>query len=60
MNITTLLVTHDFSEIPVLAQTVAVLYQGRIVKNGTVTEIFGQACLDRWAWVPWEPAIEGP
>jgi tungstate transport system ATP-binding protein len=58
MKITTLLVTHDFSEIPALAQTVAVLYQGRIVKNGTVTEIFGQACLDRWAWVPWESAVD--
>jgi tungstate transport system ATP-binding protein len=60
MNTTTLLVTHDFSEIPALAQTVAVLYQGRIVKNGTVTEIFGQACLDRLAWVPWDGAIDRP
>ena len=60
MNITALMVTHDYSEIPALAQTVAVMYQGRIVRCGTVTEIFGETCLERWAWVPWESAMVEP
>jgi tungstate transport system ATP-binding protein len=58
MNITTLFVTHDYSEIPALAQRVAVLYQGRMVRSGSVTEIFGNTFLERLTWVPWQSALE--
>lgn len=54
MKMTTFFVTHDYSEIPYLAQRTAVLYDGRIVKCGTNSEIFGRENLERRAWVPWE------
>ncbi len=51
---TALLVTHDFSEIPRLAERVVVLYEGKPVREGTVREIFGEEGL-RWStWVPWQ------
>lgn len=52
-GITTLFVTHDFTEIPYLTERVPVLYGGRIVKNGTVRDVFGDAALEHRAWVPW-------
>lgn len=54
MNITTLFVTHDYTEIPFLASEVAVLNDGRIVKHGTVREILGDEILQRGIWAPWE------
>jgi tungstate transport system ATP-binding protein len=54
MKMTTLFVTHDFTEIPYLASTVAVLYEGRIVKYGTIREVFGQELLESKALTPWE------
>ena len=54
MKTTTLFVTHDYSEIPCLAQRATVMYQGRMVKCGTVREVFGDAILERKAWAPWE------
>ena len=54
MNMTTLFVTHDFTEIPYVASTVAVLYEGRIVKHGTVREVFGAELLESKVWTPWE------
>jgi len=50
---TTLLVTHDFSEIPRLAGRVVVLYEGKPVREGTVREVFGEEVLKWSAWVPW-------
>jgi tungstate transport system ATP-binding protein len=54
MHITTLFVTHDFTEIPYLASMVAVLYEGRLVKYGTVREVFGEQLLESKVWTPWE------
>jgi tungstate transport system ATP-binding protein len=54
---TTLFVTHDYSEIPSLAQRVAVLYQGRIIHSGSVADVFGNASLERLTWVPWQSAL---
>jgi len=53
MEVTTLFVTHDYTEIPCLAHRTAVMYQGRIIKCGSVAEIFGDEMLERRAWVPW-------
>lgn len=54
MNMTTLFVTHDYTEIPYLAREVAVLFEGRIIKSGPVREVFGDELLDRRVFVPWE------
>ncbi len=54
MNMTTLFVTHDYTEIPYLARQVAVLFEGRIIKSGPVREVFGDELLDRKVSVPWE------
>ncbi|QGG48640.1 ABC transporter ATP-binding protein [Heliorestis convoluta] len=39
-NMTTLFITHDFSEIPFLADKIFVLADGQMVQKGTVEEIF--------------------
>ena len=54
MNITTLFVTHDYTEIPLLAQRVAVMFDGKIMKCGSVSDIFGEEFLQRKTWTPWE------
>jgi tungstate transport system ATP-binding protein len=54
MKMTTLFVTHDFTEIPHLASMAAVLYEGHIVKYGTVREVFGEELLESKIWTPWE------
>lgn len=54
MSVTTLFVTHDYTEIPFLASEVAVLNNGRIVKYGTVREILGDDVVQRGMWAPWE------
>lgn len=52
-GVTALFVTHDYAEIPYVAERVAVMYGGRIVKNGTVREVFGEELLAQKVWVPW-------
>lgn len=54
MSVTTLFVTHDYTEIPFLASEVVVLNGGRIVKHGTVREILGDEILERGIWAPWD------
>lgn len=54
IKLTTLFVTHDYTEIPFLASTVTVLNGGRIVKQGSVREILGDEILERGIWAPWE------
>ena len=54
MNMTTLFVTHDYSEIPFLAEKSAVMYEGRIKRFGSNQEIFGEDFSRRSFWSPWE------
>ena len=53
MNVATLFVTHDYSEIPFLAAKTAVMYEGCIKKSGPNLEIFGQDFFQRNLWSPW-------
>lgn len=46
-GVTGLFVTHDFTEIPALADRVAVLMAGRIVQAGTAREIFSSPADDQ-------------
>lgn len=54
MSMTTLFVTHDYTEIPYLANRVAVLHEGKILKDGSLNEVFGEEILKRSLWAPWE------
>lgn len=40
--LSTVFVTHDYTEIPHLAELVAVLFSGRVVRSGSTKEIFGE------------------
>lgn len=51
---TTFFVTHDFCEIPHLADRVVVLNEGKVVRDGSLREIFGEEALKWSAWVPWD------
>jgi tungstate transport system ATP-binding protein len=53
MNTTTLFVTHDFGEIPLLASRVAVLHNGKIIQDGSIQEVFGD-CVNLTFRLPWE------
>lgn len=47
--ISTLLVTHDYTEIPLLAQSIAVMQEGRIVQHGNTGEVFAKPCSEEVA-----------
>lgn len=53
MKMTTLFVTHDFSEIPLLTQRVAVLHNGKIIRDGPLDEVLGDS-LKLSARMPWD------
>jgi tungstate transport system ATP-binding protein len=53
LNTTALFVTHDYTEIPYLAEKTAVMFEGRIKKCGANEEIFGQDFCQRNWWSPW-------
>ncbi|MDI6871409.1 MAG: ATP-binding cassette domain-containing protein [Bacillota bacterium] len=53
-RITTLFVTHDYTEIPRLAEQVAVMFAGRVTKRGTVKDILGDIALPGRIPAPWE------
>ena len=53
-GLTTVFVTHDYTEIPHFSQNVAVLYDGKIIRRGSVREIFGDETLERKICVPWD------
>ncbi len=52
-KVTTLFVTHDYTEIPCLAQRVVVMLNGRLIKSGTVEEALGAAPFPQIS-IPWE------
>lgn len=54
MSMTTLFVTHDFGEIPYLAERVAVLHEGKILKDGSLEQVFGAEIHKHSLWTPWE------
>jgi len=54
MGMTTLFVTHDYTEIPHLAERTAVMFEGRMIKSGSNREILGEDYLERRCRVPWE------
>jgi tungstate transport system ATP-binding protein len=54
MNMATLFVTHDYTEIPYLTSRVCVLFNGRIIKRGPVNEVFGEDLFQKHCMVPWE------
>jgi tungstate transport system ATP-binding protein len=54
LNITTLFVTHDYSEIPYLSSDVCVLFDGKIKKSGTVKDVFGEEMFSKRSLTPWE------
>lgn len=56
MNMTTLFVTHDYNEIPYIASKVAVLYEGRIMKSGSIEEVFGERLCRTTVPAPWDRA----
>lgn len=51
---TTLFVTHDYTEIPRLADQVAVMRGGRLLRRGTVQEVLGEVVVPRKIPSPWE------
>jgi tungstate transport system ATP-binding protein len=53
-GITTLFVTHDYTEIPRLAGRMAVMVAGRLTKEGLVREILGDLPLPGRFRAPWE------
>jgi tungstate transport system ATP-binding protein len=53
-GMTTVFVTHDFSEIPYLTDQVAVLYDGRLIKRGQVVDILGDSAISVKIWAPWD------
>jgi len=56
-RITTLFVTHDYPEIPFLADTVRVMLAGRIIKSGSVAAVLGEdAAVPRQIPAPWNSA----
>jgi tungstate transport system ATP-binding protein len=57
MNTTTLFVTHDYTEIPHLAQQAAVMVQGRIVKCGSIAQVFGDVLPPQKVWLPFMDAL---
>ena len=54
MTMTTLFVTHDYSEIPFLASRTAVMVNGKIIREGPNEAIFGADFFKRQSLVPWE------
>lgn len=54
MRLTTVFVTHDYTEILHFCENVAVLYNGRIIRRGSVREIFGEGILERKICAPWD------
>ena len=57
-RMTTIFVTHDFSEIPALTRQVAVMFDGRIIKRGNILDILGETAVSVRSWAPWDEDVE--
>jgi tungstate transport system ATP-binding protein len=57
-RMTTIFVTHDFSEIPALTRQVAVMFDGRIIKRGNIQDILGETAVSVRSWAPWDEDVE--
>lgn len=55
-GIATLFVTHDYTEIPRLAERAAVMFGGRLAKQGSIREILGEVTVPARIPAPWETA----
>ena len=53
-KIATLFVTHDYTEVPYFSHSVRVMYGGRIIKSGSVSEVLGDIAVPRHIPAPWE------
>ena len=53
MKITTVFVTHDYTEVPALAHRAGVMIKGRLVKCGNIEAIFGQLSVPPPIPAPW-------
>ena len=53
MKITTVFVTHDYTEVPILADQVGVIVKGRLIKCGNIEGIFGQIAIPAPIPSPW-------
>lgn len=53
-KITTLFVTHDYTEIPCLAHRVAVMLNGQLIKAGTVSQVLRTETIPKRIRAPWE------
>lgn len=53
-GLTTLFVTHDYTEIPRLTDQMAVMLNGRLIKRGAVRQIMGEMVLPGRIRAPWE------
>jgi len=53
-RIATLFVTHDYNEVPYFYHSVRVMYGGRIIKSGSISEVLGDIAVPRHIPAPWE------
>lgn len=56
-RMTTVFVTHDFSEIPALTHQVAVMFDGRIIKRGDIQDVLGESAVSVRSWAPWDEDV---
>lgn len=56
-GVSALFVTHDYTEIPFLASNAAIMHEGRVIKSGTLREVFGVEIQRRENLIPWEGIV---
>ncbi|MGD8190657.1 ABC transporter ATP-binding protein [Brevibacillus ginsengisoli] len=53
-GMTALFVTHDYTEIPVLASRVVVMLEGKLIRDGDVDQVLGRTAVRPRVPAPWE------
>lgn len=53
-GMTALFVTHDYTEIPVLASRVVVMLDGKLIRDGDVEQVLGRTAVRPRVPAPWE------